>query len=92
MKGVIQMPGDIRYVIGALFLVFLRPDKNYWVGYIAGHIAVWLLILMSWILILRGLATILYVEDFISVYVVDAYSIGFVAFVYVRERNIAYCT
>jgi hypothetical protein len=87
MKGVIQMPGDIRYVIGALFLVFLRPDKNYWVGYFAGHIAVWLLILMSWILILRGLATFFYLEDFISIYVVDAYSVGFVAFVYARESG-----
>ena len=78
-------PAGVRFLLPALLLVFIAPDRLYWLALWTGHCLLGLLSLAMLAAGCAGLGVGFTVNDFVTQYLVDAFSLGVAVVGVVRE-------
>ncbi|WP_143815418.1 hypothetical protein [Longibacter salinarum] len=82
---VTRPPAGVKFLLPALFVVGIAPDRPWWLGFFAGHILLAVLVALSLAGFIVGLTFFGYFGHGVQLYALDAYSLGFPIFAYVKR-------
>ena len=83
----VHPPPGVQFLLPALFIVAIAPTRLHWGWFFAGHVllAVAVMILASGFIL--GASPFAYLGRGIRAYLVDAYSLGYPIFTYIRRHE-----